>query len=42
MKKREGKPRTQSMKNLLNLIRKQEKKPIICYFIGGEKPPKPS
>ncbi len=30
------------MKNLLNLIKKQGEKPIICYFIEGEKPLKPS
>ena len=30
------------MKNLLNLMKKQEKKPIICYFIESEKSSKPS
>ena len=31
------------MKNFLKLIKKREKKPIICFcFVGGEKPPKPS
>ena len=30
------------MKNFLNLMRKQGRKPIIHYFIEGEKPPKSS
>ena len=42
-KNEEKKPGTWSMKNLLNLIRKQGRKPIICcYFAEGEKPPKSS
>ena len=30
------------MKTFLNSIKKQEKKPIICYFLEGKKHPKPS
>ncbi len=36
------KPGTQLMKNLLNSMRKQGEKPIICYFAGDENPPKSS
>ena len=42
MKKQRKKPKAQLMKNLLNLMKKQEKKLIICYFVGGKKPLKPS
>ena len=42
MTKRGGKTGTQSMKNLLNSIRKQRRKPIICCFARGEKSPKSS
>ena len=45
-KTRKKSRRSQLMKNPLNSIKKQEKKPIICCFVycfvGVEKPPKPS
>ena len=33
---------SQLIKNLLNLIREQKRKPIICCFVEDEKPSKPS
>ena len=38
MRKQGGKPRIQSMKNFLNSMRKQRRKPIIYCFVEGEKP----
>ena len=41
MKKSVKKLETQLMKNFLNLMKKQKRKSIICYFVRDEKPPKP-
>ncbi len=42
MRKQESKSEIRLIKNLLNLIRKQKEKLIICYFVEDEKPQKSS
>ena len=41
MKKQVRKLKTLSIKKFLNLIKKQEEKLIICYFVRSKKLPKP-
>ncbi len=42
MRKQRGKLGAQSMKNLLNSMKKRGTKPIIYWFAGGKKLLKPS